>query len=78
MIAPNYLSAKSKLDEFIEFGLKDYSKYRNFDNGPENRSNVSCLSPYIKKRILHERGIVTSCLKKYNFQLIEKFIQEVF
>ena len=45
MISPNYLSAKSKLDEFIEHGLKDYSKRRNFDNGPENRSNVSCLSP---------------------------------
>ena len=49
MIPPNYLSAKSKLDEFIEYGLKDYSKRRNFDNGPENRSNVSCLSPFIKE-----------------------------
>ena len=26
MIPPNYLSAKSKLDEFIEQGLKEYSK----------------------------------------------------
>ena len=78
MIPPNYLSAKLKLDEFIEQGLKDYSKRRNFDNGPENRSNVSCLSPFIKRRILHEREVITSCLKKYNFQLIEKFIQEVF
>ena len=78
MIAPNYLSAKSKLDNFIENGLKSYSQRRNFDNGPENRNNVSSLSPFIKRRILHEREVIKSCLKKYNFQLIEKFIQEVF
>ena len=63
MIPSNYLSAKSKLDEFIEYGLKDYSKRRNFDNGPENRDNVSCLSPYIKRRILHEREVIKSSLK---------------
>jgi len=78
MIVPNYPSAKSKLDQFIENGLKHYSKQRNFDNGPENRNNVSSLSPFIKRRILHEREVIKSCLKKYNFQLIEKFIQEVF
>ena len=39
--------AIEKLDHFIENNLIDYSKLRNFDLGPEGRSNVSCLSPYI-------------------------------
>ena len=78
MIDINYLSAKSKLNHFIENGLKSYSQRRNYDNGPEDRSNISFLSPFIKRRIIHEKEVIKSCLKKYNFQIIEKFIQEVF
>ena len=39
--------AIEKLDRFVERNLSDYSKLRNFDFGPDKRSNVSCLSPYI-------------------------------
>ena len=34
--------AIEKLNHFIENNLTDYSKLRNFDFGPEDRSNVSC------------------------------------
>ena len=44
--------AIEKLDHFIENNLIDYSKLRNFDLGPEGRSNVSCLSPYITHGII--------------------------
>ena len=37
--------ALNQLDDFINNGLADYSKLRNFDFGPEKRSNISCLSP---------------------------------
>ena len=39
--------ALDKLNYFVENNLSEYSKLRNFDYGPDNRSNISCLSPYI-------------------------------
>ena len=44
--------AIDKLNDFIEQNLTDYSKLRNFDFGPDNRSNISCLSPYITHGII--------------------------
>ena len=75
---PNYLTAYKQLQNFIENGLKDYSKKRNYDFGIDNRTNISCLSPFISRRILHEKEVVFHCLEKHNLQKIEKFIQEVF
>ena len=75
---PNYINAKKILDSFINKGLKSYGSKRNFDLGPKERSNVSCLSPLIRKRIIHERSILENCLKNNKFANIEKFIQEIF
>ena len=38
--------AEKKLDSFIDNNLNEYSKLRNFDFGPNKRSNISCISPY--------------------------------
>ena len=46
--------AIKELDNFIETNLKDYSFKRNFDFGPNDKSNVSCLSPYITHRLITE------------------------
>ena len=75
---PNHLNAFKQLQNFIENGLQDYSKKRNYDFGIGNRTNISCLSPFISRRILHEKDVVFHCLEKHNLQKIEKFIQEVF
>jgi len=69
--------AVEKLDRFVERNLSDYSKLRNFDYGPEKRSNVSCLSPYITHGVLNEVEIIKKSLAKYSFNKNEKFIQEV-
>ncbi|MDC3073662.1 DNA photolyase [Candidatus Pelagibacter sp.] len=69
--------AIEKLNHFIENNLKDYSKSRNFDLGPEGRSNVSCLSPYITHGIINEKEIIKKSLDKFSFAKNEKFIQEV-
>ena len=69
--------AIEKLDHFIENNLTDYSKLRNFDLGPEGRSNVSCLSPYITHGIINEKEIIKKSLDKFSFTKNEKFIQEV-
>ena len=70
-------SAIEKLDNFIEKNLSDYSKQRNFDYGPDKKSNVSCLSPYITHGIISELEVIDKSLKKYSFAKNEKFIQEV-
>ena len=69
--------AIEKLNHFIENNLTDYSKLRNFDLGPEGRSNVSCLSPYITHGIISEKEIINKSLNKFSFAKNEKFIQEV-
>jgi hypothetical protein len=69
--------AIEKLNEFIEKNLYEYSKLRNFDFGPEKRSNVSCLSPYITHGIINEQEIIKKSLSKFSFSKSEKFIQEV-
>jgi hypothetical protein len=69
--------AIEKLNEFIEKNLSEYSKLRNFDFGPEKRSNVSCLSPYITHGIIDEREVIKKSLNKFSFSKNEKFIQEV-
>ena len=48
---PNKNFAENHLKTFIEQNILDYTKLRNFDYGPENRNNISLLSPYISHRI---------------------------
>ena len=69
--------AIEKLNHFVENNLSEYSKLRNFDFGSENRSNVSCLSPYITHGIISEKEIINKSLNKFSFAKNEKFIQEV-
>ncbi len=72
---PSRAAAIEKLSIFIENGLLNYSKSRNFDYGPEKRSNISCLSPYITHGVINEQEVIDACLKKYSFIKNEKFIQ---
>ena len=74
---PSRASAIEKLDNFINYNLSDYSKQRNFDYGPEKRSNVSCLSPYITHGVINEVEVINKSLKKFSFAKNEKFIQEI-
>jgi len=69
--------AVDRLNHFIENNLSEYSKLRNFDFGPDNRSNISCLSPYITHGVLNELEVIEKSLKKFSFVKNEKFIQEV-
>jgi hypothetical protein len=69
--------AVDKLNNFIEQNLSDYSKLRNFDFGPDKRTNISCLSPYITHGLINELEVIDKSLKKFSFAKNEKFIQEV-
>ena len=59
--------AVDQLNNFIEQNLIDYSKLRNFDFGSGNRSNVSCLSPFIAHGIINELEVIDKSLKKIFF-----------
>ena len=74
---PSRARAVDKLNNFVENNLTDYSKLRNFDFGPSNRSNISCLSPYITHGTINELEVIDKCLKKFSFSKNEKFVQEV-
>ena len=75
---PTRIFSLNLLEQFISNGLKHYSKLRNYDYGSKDRSNVSNLSPYIKKRIIHEKEILVKCFEKFSYKSIEKFVQEIF
>jgi deoxyribodipyrimidine photo-lyase len=70
-------SAIEKLNNFVDQNLFEYSRLRNFDYGPNNRSNISCLSPYITHGIISELEVIKKSLSKFSFSKNEKFIQEV-
>ena len=74
---PSRSFAIEKLNKFIDQELINYSRLRNFDYGPNKRSNVSCVSPYITHGIISELEVINKCLKKYSFIKNEKFIQEI-
>jgi deoxyribodipyrimidine photo-lyase len=74
---PSRASAIDNLNQFVENNLFEYSKLRNFDFGPDNRSNISCLSPYITHGIISELELIKKSLNKFSFTKNEKFIQEI-
>ncbi len=69
--------AIEKLNNFVEQNLFEYSRLRNFDYGPNNRSNISCLSSYITHGVISELEVIKKSLNKFSFSKNEKFIQEV-
>ena len=77
MFEASRAKALNQLDNFVENNLAEYSRLRNFDFGPEKRSNVSCLSPYITHGIINEKEVIQKSLNKFSFSKNEKFIQEV-
>ena len=46
----NFISSRKEaldlLENYIEKDILLYTSQRNFDFGPQNRKNISCLSPY--------------------------------
>ena len=70
--------ALDAVEKYIENNISDYTAKRNFDFGPQNRKNISCLSPYITHRLISEYEVAKKTLSKYPYQKVEKFIQEIF
>ena len=70
--------ALESLETFINEDIVNYSSKRNYDFGPTDRKNVSCLSPYISHRLIDEYEISKKVLSKHSYQKVEKYIQEIY
>jgi len=67
--------AYAQLEKFLPFAGSEYASKRNYDLGDD--SSVSRLSPFIRRRLLHEREIIELVLEQHTFKNSEKFIQEI-
>eukprot|EP00752_Nemacystus_decipiens_P019313 g17369.t1 len=70
--------ALARLQAFAPRTGRAYAARRNYDLGPDNRSNISCLSPWIRHRLLLEEEVLRDTLARHSLSGAEKFIQEVF
>lgn len=75
---PKKSAAIARLQHFLPRAGGAYARTRNYDFGPDNRSNVSALSPWLRHRFLLEEDILRATLAQHSFSAAEKFIQEVF
>jgi deoxyribodipyrimidine photo-lyase len=70
--------ALSRLEAFQSAMGRTYADGRNYDLGPDERSNISLLSPFVRSRLVLEEELVRSALAAHSYKAAEKFIQEVF
>ena len=74
---PTRRAGLQRLGKFQSNMGTKYSGDRNADHGPDNRDNVSCLSPWVRHRLLTEYELAEAALQRFSYSTAEKFIQEV-
>jgi deoxyribodipyrimidine photo-lyase len=74
---PERAAALAALEDFVERAGHDYARDRNEDRGPDDRRNVSRLSPWIRTRVITEEEVIRAVLDRHSPGAAEKFIQEV-
>lgn len=75
---PTRQAGLARLSAFAPRTGQHYAAQRNYDFGPENRSTVSALSPWIKHRLITEYDVLTQTLARHSVSASMKFVQEVF
>lgn len=75
---PTRAEALRRLERFLPCAGRAYARLRNYDRGPGAHRDVSCLSPWVRHRLILEQEVVAAVLAKHRFSAAEKFIQEVF
>ncbi len=74
---PTRAAGLERLSQFLPHAGRDYAERRNFDLGPDDRGNVSTLSPWIRRRLITEEEVIAAVLARHGLNHAEKFIQEV-
>jgi deoxyribodipyrimidine photo-lyase len=67
----------ARLEAFLPRAGAAYAASRNTDRGPLDRSNVSALSPWIRRRLITEEETLRACLSRHDRSSARKFIEEV-
>lgn len=65
------------LEAFRPHMGRRYAAGRNYDAGPDRRGAASCLSPYIRRRLITETEVIAAAVQTHGAEAAEKFIQEV-
>lgn len=65
------------MEAFIPSMGRHYVAGRNFDHGPGQHRHVSCLSPWLRRRLLTEEEVVKAAIGAHGLEGAEKFVQEV-
>jgi len=68
----------ARLRDFVPRAGRAYAAERNLDLGPNERKNVSGLSPWVRHRLISERDVVEAVLKRHSLDAASKFVQEVY
>lgn len=74
----NSRAAAQQLANFVPKAGPDYTQNRNYDTGPNNRNNLSMLSPWIRIRLLSEWTVLRAVLAQHPLNECSKFIDELF
>lgn len=75
---PTRKAGLERLDEFAIRAGTRYTKSRNFDFGPDQRGNVSTLSPYVRHRLVLEQEMLETVLRHHSPAAANQFVEEVF
>jgi len=75
---PDRATGLARLEAFLPHAGRHYASHRNADFGPDDRTNVSVLSPFIRHRLLLETEVLDAVLGRFALSTAEKFVQEVF
>ena len=74
---PTRAAGLARLADFLPRAGRAYAARRNLDLGPGDRSNVSALSPWLRRRLITEDEVVAAVLARHGMTAAEKFVQEV-
>ncbi len=75
---PERKAGLERMAAFANRSGRGYANSRNFDFGPDNRDNVSLMSPYLRRRLVLEEELLASTLRLHSLDSANKFVQEVF
>ena len=74
---PTRAAALARLELFTPRAGRQYALTRNSDLGPEQRDNVSGISPWLRYRLISEQEVLAGVLAEHGPKAADKFIQEV-
>jgi len=74
---PSRAEGLRRLEDFTANAGRHYADHRNHDLGPDDRTNVSTLSPYVRHRLVTEAEVSATAIDAHGPRGAERFLQEV-